>query len=262
MLLERFASFEESGKESRMADNAGSEARIEALERQVREMGQRLQIQEDIQAIRTLQFKYGYYMDKGLYDQVVALFADDGILHFMGGVFRGQAGLRRLYCGRLRNSFTSGNNGPVYGLLADHMQLQDIVNVASDGRSARGRFRAFMIGGSHTSKVEINERLPLQWWEAGVYENSYVKEDGVWKIAILDYHMFWQADYEKGWSHATPYQGHFFTQTFPEDPEGPDELSGRIPAFWPETPIVDFHYPHPVTGEPWVSQTDDGRKRQ
>ena len=31
----------------------------------------------DIQAIRTLHFKYGYYWDNVLYDQVVDLFTDD-----------------------------------------------------------------------------------------------------------------------------------------------------------------------------------------
>jgi hypothetical protein len=31
----------------------------------------------DIQAIRTLHFKYGYYWDNVLYDQVIDLFTDD-----------------------------------------------------------------------------------------------------------------------------------------------------------------------------------------
>lgn len=229
-------------------------ARIEALE-------QELGVLKDIQAVRTLQFKYGYYMDKGCYDEVVDLFASDGELHFMGGVFRGRAGLRRLYCDRLRAAFTEGNNGPIYGLLADHMQLQDIVDVAPDRRTAKGRFRAFLQAGSHVSKETRNERLPLQWWEAGVYENDYVKEDGVWKIRTLDYHMFWQADYEKGWAHSTPYRGHFFDKTFPEDPGGPDELTDRTPAFWPETSIVPFHYPHPVTGAPYDAGRTDGRRK-
>jgi carotenoid cleavage dioxygenase len=210
--------------------------------------------------VRTLQFKYGYYMDKGLYDEVVDLFAEQGELHFMGGIFRGRAGLRRLYCERLRGHFTGGHNGPVYGLLAEHMQLQDIVDVAPDRRSALGRFRCFMQGGSHVSKPAISSRLPLQWWEAGVYENRYVCEQGVWKIQTLDYHMFWQADYEQGWAHSVPYQGRFFTKTYPEDPGGPDELTDRKASFWPETPVVPFHYPHPTTGAVWDVTRQDGRR--
>ena len=41
-----------------------SEARIEALLKRVEELEQRVQRQDDIQAVRTLQFKYGYFMDK------------------------------------------------------------------------------------------------------------------------------------------------------------------------------------------------------
>ena len=107
-------------------DLAAIIARLEAVEH-------RLGIAEDVQAVRTLQFKYGYFMDKGLYAQVVDLFASDGELHFMGGIFRGRAGLTRLYCDRLRAGFTDGHNGPVYGLLADHMQLQEVCPIARRG---------------------------------------------------------------------------------------------------------------------------------
>jgi len=231
---------------------------FEALQRRVESLSHELGVLKDIQAVRTLQFKYGYYMDKGLYDEVVALFAEDGELHFMGGIFRGRAGLGRLYCDRLRARFTGGHNGPVYGLLAEHMQLQDIVDVAPDRRSAQGRFRAFMQGGSHVTKPAISPSLPLQWWEAGVYENTYVNDGGVWRIRTLDYHMFWQADYEKGWAHSTPYAGRFFDKTYPEDPGGPDELTDRKAHFWPETPVVPFHYPHPTSGAVWDAGRADG----
>src|SRR5690606_17969332 len=146
------------------------------------------------------------------------------------------------------------------GRPTDNKQLQDIADVAPDGMPAKGRFRAFMQGGSHVSRPDRNERLPLQWWEAGVYENDYVKEGGVWKIRTLDYHMFWQADYEKGWAHSEPYVGSFFQQTFPDDPDGPDELTERRAAFWPETPVVPYHYAHPVTGEAWHGSLAHGVK--
>jgi SnoaL-like domain len=223
---------------------------LSALMTSVEELQRRLSRLEDLNSVRTLQFKYGYYMDKGLYQEVVDLFSSQGAVHFMGGIFRGRAGLARLYLERFRRTFTSGINGPVHGLLLDHLQLQDIVDVNPDGTRAKGRFRALLQGGSHDTKKEINPRLPRQWWEAGVYENDYVKEDGVWKIEVLNYNLTWQADFDKGWAHSTPYSGSFFDKTFPEDPAGPDELSAAVPAFWPETPIVPFHYPHPVTGNP------------
>jgi len=85
-------------------DVAALVRRLETVERELSRL-------KDVQAVRTLQFQYGYYMDKGLYDEVVDLFAAEGELYFMGGIFRGRAGLRRLYCGRLRETFTGGHNG-------------------------------------------------------------------------------------------------------------------------------------------------------
>jgi SnoaL-like domain len=227
----------------------GTTSDLTALAESLRDMQRRLSRLEDLNAVRTLQFKYGYYMDKGLYQEVVDLFSLQGAVHFMGGIFRGRTGLERLYLERFRRNFTAGHNGPVHGLLLDHLQLQDIVDVNPEGTHAKGRFRALLQGGSHDTKQEINPRLPRQWWEAGVYENDYLKEDGVWKIEVLNYNLTWQADFETGWAHSKPYTGRFFDKAFPEDPLGPDELSAAVPAFWPETPLVPFHYPHPVTGK-------------
>jgi carotenoid cleavage dioxygenase len=229
------------------------EERIARLEGQVETLTRELGRLHDIQAIRTLQHTYGYFMDKGLYDEVVDLFAEDGELHFMGGIFKGRAGVRRLYCGRLRPAFT-GKNGPAFGLLLDHIQLQDVVHLAPDGLSAKGRFRALLMGGSHDLKPEINPRLPRQWWEGGLYENDYVKQGGVWKVKVMGHHLTFQGDYETGWAHQKPYEGAMWPKTFPDDPLGPDEILPDAEGFWPETSLVPFHYPHPVTGKPIIPE--------
>jgi SnoaL-like domain len=230
-----------------MSDND----KVEALRAEVERLTRQVAAIEDAQAVRRVQFAYGYYMDKGLYQEVVDLFADDGEVRFMGGIFRGKhRGVRRLYIDRFRTTFTHGRNGPAYGFMLEHLQLQDIVDVAPDRKTAQGRFRAFMQAGSHTSKTDRVAALPQQWWEAGVYENTYVREDGVWKIKVLNYCLSWQADYEKGWAYSKPYEGPFFKKTYPEDPGGPDEITPQRPAFWPDTAVVPFHFPHPVTGKP------------
>ena len=205
---------------------------------------------EDIHAVRTLHFKYGYYIDMCLYDEACELFADDAELRFLNGIYKGKAGARRLYCEWFRNLFTKGHNGPIHGFLLDHLQLQDIVDISPDGKTASGRFRALMLAGQHESKKERIEHFPEQCWEGGIYENLYVKDRGTWKIRRLNYNMLWQADYAPGWAksgvHLAP-----LTKLFPEDPRGPDELVSEVPATWPRTRVVPFHYPHPVTGKAW-----------
>lgn len=217
---------------------------IEELEKKVEELSNQVGILEDAHAIRRLQHAYGYYIDKCLYDETVDLFAESGEVHFMGGIFRGRAGVRRLYIERFRKNFTNDKNGPIFGFLLDHPQMQDIIDVAPDRKTAKGRFRCTMQAGLHENAIG----RVRQWWEGGLYENSYVREDGVWKIQILNYRPVWHADYETGWAHTRPQYVAFFSETYPKDPVGPDALEDPKPVLWPDTDVLPFHYPHPVTG--------------
>jgi len=224
--------------------------KLQALEQQIEQLARQVGVLEDVNAVRHLQYSYGYYIDKCLYDEAVALFADDGEVRFMGGIYKGRAGVRRLYIENFRNRFTGGRNGPIPGFLLDHPQLQMIVHVAPDGRSASLRGRSMMQAGTHESAAP-SEGMPRQWWEGGIYENQYLKEDGVWKIKVLNYRPFWHGDFDKGWSYTKPEYIPMASRTYPEDPLGPDELIKPTPHLWPHTDVVPFHYPHPVTGKMW-----------
>ncbi|MBC2777091.1 nuclear transport factor 2 family protein [Parasphingopyxis marina] len=208
---------------------------------------------KDIHDVRTLHFKYGYYIDMMLYDEAVDLFADDGIVYFLNGIYRGRESVSRVYQQWFRDMFIGDrtHNGPIYGFLLDHFISQDIVDISEDGKTARGRFRCIMQAGSHDTKEKPVRPMPDQCWEGGIHENVYVKEGGVWKIKELNYNMLWQADYDKGWAHDSVHLPPI-EKTYPEDPFGPDELFDYTPTFWPHTRVVPFHYPHPVTGEPWT----------
>jgi hypothetical protein len=225
------------------------EDKIRALEQKIEQLSKQIGILEDIHAIRRLHHIYGYYIDKCLYEETVELFTEDCEVRFMGGIFKGKAGARRLYIERFQKNFTYGKNGPVYGFLLDHPQMQDVVDVAPDGKTAKGRFRCFMQAGRH----ELAEGETRQWWEGGLYENEYVKEDGVWKIKVLNYRGLWHADFDKGWAHTPPNLYPMFSEKdlYPQNPVGPDELITPTPVLWPETDVVPFHYPHPVTGKKW-----------
>jgi hypothetical protein len=223
---------------SDVAETAALLARVEGLERRLREL-------EDVNAIRRLHHAYGYYIDLCRADEVVDLFARDGEVLFLSGIYRGHAGVARLYKTWFQQFFTGGRPGPVDGFLLDHFQMQDIITIADDRKSAKGRFRALLAGGNHESRPDKPEGLPLQFWEAGLYENDYVREGGIWKIARLDYRVQWQADYEAGWArqaaHLRP-----ATTIFPENPLGPDSLLDEVRPMWPERAHVEFHYAHPV----------------
>jgi hypothetical protein len=217
--------------------------RIEALEHNVG-------VLEDIQAIRRLHWAYGYYIDFNRPDEVADLFAEDGAVVFLSGEYVGHKGVKRLYGDWIQGRFTGGRPGPVNGLLLDHFQMQDIITVAPDRQTAKGRFHGILLGGWHDDFQETREEImPQQFLEAGIYENDYVKVDGIWKIKRLDYMMQWQGNYEEGWAHTTSHLQPA-EKTYPEDPLGPDRLlpPEQHRKTWPYRQDVPMHFAHPKFG--------------
>jgi SnoaL-like domain len=201
-------------------------AQVKKLQEQVAALQQKADRAQDYIDIANLETIYGYYVDKAQWDQVADLFAKDGTLEIgLRGVWVGQDRVRA-YLHKLPDL--------KYGTLFNHMQLQPVINVAPDGLTAKGRWRAIM-------QVGILNRS-AQWGE-GTYENEYVKEDGVWKISKLHFYMTYYVDYYKGWD------------------KGGDPPPGPIPGFppdWPPTEtyglypnvyIPPYHYKNPVTGK-------------
>ena len=243
-----------------MADAAPVTDRLAALEARIAQLDKRLEQRESELDIRKLQHTYGYLIDKCLYNETIDLFTEDGEVRFFGGVWKGKSGVRRLYVERFQARFTHGNNGPIDGFLLDHPQLQDIINVAPDGVTAFGRARSMMQAGRHQDYTGGPDNPMLgkrQWWEGGIYENTYKKVDGVWRFHVLNYMPQWHADFETGWAE-TPHEYVPFPKiTYPTDPTGPDELITDH-WLWPTHKLVPFHMPHPVTGKEIVAQRWQG----
>jgi hypothetical protein len=225
---------------------------VRELKKLVTQLSSQVGILQDEQEIRKLHHCYGYYLDKCLYDEVVDLFADENCeVRFMRGVFKGKAGVKRLYVDRFRKNFTNNKNGPIYGFLLDHAQMQDVIHVAPNQQTAKGRFRCTMQAGRHLNA----EGETRQWWEGGLYENEYVKEDDIWKIKVLNYRPVYHATFENGWAYTRPQFVPFFSEKdkYPKNRTGPDTIDKR-PVLWPDTDVLPFHYPHPVTGKKWKAQ--------
>ena len=140
-----------------------------ACQAQIAQLSAEVDQLEGARAVRKLQRAYGYYIDRGLWDEAADLFADDGTVEIgMDGVYVGKARVRE-YLKRLGG----GQDGLIYGQLYEHAQLQPEVDVAADGLSAKGRWRELQMTG-HFGKDAF--------WGDGIEENTYVKEGGVWKI--------------------------------------------------------------------------------
>src|SRR5438874_769466 len=177
------------------------------------------------------------------------------LLPFVSGTYKYRAPGGRLPW-RSYPGAPAPHNGPRYGWLLDHPQLQMVIDVAPDRRTAQARGRSLMQAGLHHTA----EGNPRAWWEGGIYENDYVRANDVWKIRALRYFPFWHGSFAEGWQ-KTPIDFIPMAKArYPHDPIGPDELINPPPRLWPATDTVPFHYPHPVTGKPSV--LDDSRARE
>ena len=202
------------------------------LKDHVDQLSHQLGIHEDTNAIRALHQSYESYLDRGIYEEIVNLFTDNGEVCYNGGIFVGkERGVRRLYCDHFRAGFTGKEIEPAPGFELNHAQLQDMVEVAPDRRSAQAQFAySLQVGTPIISDSQLVEMARLQgqgiikWWEGGIHEVSYVKEGESWKIKRLEYRVIAKAKYTPGRSYAKPIHVPAFSKTYPADRTGPDKL--------------------------------------
>ncbi|HEY8508123.1 MAG TPA: nuclear transport factor 2 family protein, partial [Steroidobacteraceae bacterium] len=109
----------------------------------------------DVREIKHLQRAWGFYIDKAMWDEAADLFARDATIEFGNeGVYVGQARIREYL---MRQG--GGRIGLVEGQLNNHLQLQPVVHVASDGRSAKGRWRTLMMLGEYGKWAKCGEGI-------------------------------------------------------------------------------------------------------
>ncbi len=211
---------------------SGQEVRIAALESQLHTALARLQNLEDIHDIEKLQRAYGYYVDKNLWDQVVDLFAEQSSVEIaQRGVYLNKKGADRLF----RQLFGHGTIGLAPGRLFNHFMLQGIVDVDPDGQTAKGRWRAF---------VQLGDYGKTAMWSEGVYENDYIKEDGVWKFKKMKFWPTFYTPYDEGWAKKNS------PNMVPSKDVPPDLPPTDNADVYPNLNFVPpFHYKNPVTGK-------------
>ncbi len=202
-----------------------------ALQARLAELQHRAQLLKDHDAIENLQAAYGFYFDKSLWRDVSDLFADDGTFEYgQRGVYIGKAHIRRAL-------LLFGAEGPEYGKLNNYMQLQGVIHVAPDGRTAKARWRGM---------VQLGRKNQAGEWGEGTYENEYIKDKGVWKISRLHFYVTGFTDYDIGWTKsAIPMRG-------PSAAIPPDKPPTEVYRSFPGVYVPQFDYPHPVTGKPIV----------
>lgn len=181
----------------------------------------------DFDELENLAGAYGHYVDKSRHDDVADLFAADSVVEILGrGVFVGQERVRE-YMHNL------GAVGPREGSLFNHMHLQPVIHVAPDGLTADIRSRLLVMFGVFESSAQ---------WGAGIYENQFVKEDGIWKLKYLHGYQTFYTNYQDGWAKRS-------SAIFAPYERLPPDRPQSVPYDpYPAAFVPPFHYTNPVSG--------------
>jgi len=175
-------------------------------------------------AVRNLQNIYGYYVDRRMWDDVADLFETQGTLDIAGvGQWKGAKSIRR-------GLDREGPAGLPAGVLNEHVQFPAIITMSPDGREARARGIELAMTGRNEAKG---------YWAVSLFENRYVKSDGIWRIAQMQLFPRFRSDYADGWGKSR------LDPVAPAKEQAPDN-----PSALPKDALPVFSWRHPVTGQP------------
>ena len=145
---------------------------------------------ESIREVKNLQRSYAQYAQFGLWNAMGELFADDGVYIFDGQVKLAEtASGPEAIAGYLRARYGGGSEGAAADRLSTFLVENPIVNLSEDGESAKGRWNVMIFHGKQGAGL----------FEGGIFENEYVRENGVWKFARLHYYPQFDGPFDTGW---------------------------------------------------------------
>lgn len=215
------------------------QAEVKALKETVQKLEARLVIQEDIEAIKKLQRSYGYYLEHWEERQLAALFSksEDVTIEINGsGEFKGQQGVRELFSFEDHYTAFQGSKKAPPEYLHILIPICGIVDVDPDGKTAKGRWYG-SFKGALRREGELRALIGC-----GIWENEYIKEDGVWKILKLLFSDIISSPLDEGWV-KTPFMNN------PPATIRPASVRLKNWEPYPSGFIFPYHYKNPVSGE-------------
>ena len=146
----------------------------------VADLARRIQVLEDIEALKTLKYRYADACDRGYdADALADLFTEDAI--WDGGLFGRYEGREAI-----RQFFQGVSSDIVFAM---HYMMNPIVEV--DGDQARGAWYLFQ-----TCTFAEGEQAV---WGAARYEEQYQRVDGQWKFRRLNLISSFWTPFNEGW---------------------------------------------------------------
>ena len=170
-----------------------------------------------------------------MWEDVADLYTDDAVANYPAGTYVGYESIRKhLYMNV--GGGQVGENGLPDNRIYNHMNIQPVVHLEPGGQTAKGRWRAFAMFGTFGGGAT---------WAEGVYEMTYAKVGGVWKISNLDYHSGFGAPYATGWVPPEPAAAAARPRGPRNLPHPADRARNEACGGFPAACVGPFHYTNP-----------------
>ena len=145
----------------------------------------------DLHEIANLQGRYLYYVQAHDYGRILELFArndpDVSVEIAESGVYVGLAKIEALFVGMIKPLFTSAGSLPI------HMLTTPVIEVDAGGGCATGMWQTL---GCNTFPTADGLTAT---WQQGKYDNTFVKEDGVWRFRRFRWLCNFRTAFDQGW---------------------------------------------------------------
>lgn len=204
----------------------------------IRQLSQALGVLQDKDEIQRLQYAYGFFIDNRMFREMADLFANEGAWMEIGG--RGRYEGRERIHAFLHEVLGNGRWGLLKNEVINHVQQQLMITVSDDRRKAWARSRAEVQGNSPPD-------TPTFLLADGIYENTYIREDGRWKIQGITVTMTYYAALQReavSFATAPP------STTLPPDRPSQavvDALGRQFNPWHFRHPIEDYELPVPAS---------------
>ena len=150
---------------------------------------------EAAQACRNLMGRYSYLHTAFRNKEFMELWAkrDDVSQTMPFGKFVGYEGVYQSYVGFHGDRYNPEDYEQLRGLMMIHEMCTDVIEVAADGKTAKG---IWISPGTETAPSPGTEKGAWCW---GKYEVEFIKEDGVWKVWHMTLYPLFLTPYNRSW---------------------------------------------------------------
>lgn len=207
---------------------------------------------EALQECRNLMGRYSLLHAAFRNREYVELWAkrEDDWIRMPFGQFNGWEGVRHCYVDIHGDRNDPDDREELKGLMMVHLMDTEVIEVAADGRTAKG---CWLSPGVETGPAPGKEKGAWCW---GKYEVEFIKEDGVWKFWHLTLYPVFLTPYNHSWGEKKAVENMQGTVIF-DDPlaaKDPAHACQPLPKpMWEYGPEAEYPVNEPAIPEPYAS---------